>query len=395
MRQRWRDDFPLPDHRRSACDRHGPALLPVRRPSAGSTPASTTPTAAADRAVRGPDPGRQPVPAARAVPVRAVPVPAARSCGGSCRSGFIAYVVWWCRPAAWAWPLPWRSRSSFPKTPNQIIYGNTDMWAHGVHRRRGAAGAGRRSVFVTIKPSLSDLRVDRDPVARGGGSRRACWCLLSLPLIGLWLAVPDRDQELECGLSTLVRRPADVRVTDLRLAGFTGRVRSRCRPGGSKPPRRRARLTDLWAPAADHPRASSSCRARPALIDEIVWSRQLVLVFGNYDAGRARRSWPGSSAGSRSAAVVGGRIADRVRSRCACTGSSSSSWRSSCSLTPFTFRLINGAVPRTSTRRSRRRPQRARAAAGRAGRPGPGAGDGPDGRHAADADPAPRPRRAR
>ena len=48
------------------------------------------------------------------------------------------------------------------------------------------------------------------------------------------------------------------------------------------------------------------------LIDEIVWSRQLVLVFGNTTQA-VSAILTGSSAGSPSGAAVGGRIADRVR----------------------------------------------------------------------------------
>ena len=39
----------------------------------------------------------------------------------------IAWVVWWCRPALWGLPIL-AAIILFPKTPNQIIYGNTDMW---------------------------------------------------------------------------------------------------------------------------------------------------------------------------------------------------------------------------------------------------------------------------
>lgn len=100
--------------------------------------------------------------------------------------GLIAYVVWWCRPAMWAWPII-ALIVLYPKTPNQIIYGNTDMWVVA------AAAAGVRwawpSVLVTFKPSLVFLAVI------GIGSRSwwiaaAVLALISLPLLGLWLQYP-------------------------------------------------------------------------------------------------------------------------------------------------------------------------------------------------------------
>jgi len=39
----------------------------------------------------------------------------------------IGYVVWWCRPVAWMWPVL-ALIVLFPKTPAQILFGNTDMW---------------------------------------------------------------------------------------------------------------------------------------------------------------------------------------------------------------------------------------------------------------------------
>src|SRR4029078_6946076 len=64
----------------------------------------------------------------------------------------IAYLQWWCRPAAWAWPIL-ALILVFPKTPNQIIYGNTDMWIAAF-----IAGGVRwawPAVLVSIKPSLA------------------------------------------------------------------------------------------------------------------------------------------------------------------------------------------------------------------------------------------------
>lgn len=100
--------------------------------------------------------------------------------------GVIAYVVWWCRPAPWSWPLL-ALILLFPKTPNQIIYGNTDMWITAF-----IAGGVRwawPATLITIKPSLLFF------AAIGIGSRRwwiaaAVLALISLPFLGLWLQYP-------------------------------------------------------------------------------------------------------------------------------------------------------------------------------------------------------------
>ena len=98
----------------------------------------------------------------------------------------IAYVVGWCRPAPWAWPIL-AAIVLFPKTLNQIIYGNTDMWIAAF-----IAGGVRwawPATLVTIKPSLVFF-------AAIGIGKRSWWiaagvlALLSLPLIGLWLQYP-------------------------------------------------------------------------------------------------------------------------------------------------------------------------------------------------------------
>jgi hypothetical protein len=100
--------------------------------------------------------------------------------------GLIAYVVWWCRPAAWMWPII-ALILLFPKTPNQILYGNTDMWV------AAAIAGGVRwawpSVLVTFKPSLAFFAVI-------GIRARSWWIaagllvLASLPFLGLWLDYP-------------------------------------------------------------------------------------------------------------------------------------------------------------------------------------------------------------
>ncbi|MGK2849991.1 MAG: hypothetical protein ACSLFN_03665 [Candidatus Limnocylindrales bacterium] len=99
---------------------------------------------------------------------------------------FISAVVWWCRPAAWAWPIL-AAIVLFPKTPNQIIYGNTDMWITAWI----AAGVrwGWPAVLVTMKPSLI-------PFAALGVRSRSWWIaaiilgIVSLPWLPLWLDYP-------------------------------------------------------------------------------------------------------------------------------------------------------------------------------------------------------------
>lgn len=100
--------------------------------------------------------------------------------------GLIAYVVWWCRPVAWMWPVL-ALIVLFPKTPGQILFGNTDMWV------AAAIAAGVRwawpSVLVTFKPSLAFFAIL-------GIRSRSWWIaavllgLASLPFIGLWLDYP-------------------------------------------------------------------------------------------------------------------------------------------------------------------------------------------------------------
>lgn len=98
----------------------------------------------------------------------------------------VGYVVWWCRPAAWSWPLL-ALFVLFPKTPNLIIYGNSDMWA------AAAIAAGVRwgwpAVLITFKPSVAIFGAI-------GIRTRAWWIaagvlvLVSLPFLALWLDYP-------------------------------------------------------------------------------------------------------------------------------------------------------------------------------------------------------------
>jgi hypothetical protein len=99
---------------------------------------------------------------------------------------FIVYVVWWCRPAIWAWPIL-LAIVVFPKTPNQIIYGNTDMWIAAFIA--GGVRFGWPSTLVSIKPSLIFF-------AAIGILRRSWWiavavlAVASLPFLALWLDYP-------------------------------------------------------------------------------------------------------------------------------------------------------------------------------------------------------------
>jgi hypothetical protein len=100
--------------------------------------------------------------------------------------GTIGAVVWWCRPAVWAWPIL-ALIVLLPKTLNQIIYGNTDMWiaAFVALSVRYAWPA----TLVTIKPSVLFFAVL-------GIRSRSWWLaalvlgLLSLPFLALWLEWP-------------------------------------------------------------------------------------------------------------------------------------------------------------------------------------------------------------
>lgn len=100
--------------------------------------------------------------------------------------GLIAYVVWWCRPTALGWAAL-AMLMLFPKSPNLIIYGNTDMWVGAAI----AAGVrwGWPSVLTTLKPSLVFFAVL-------GIRSRAWWiaagllAVASLPFLALWALYP-------------------------------------------------------------------------------------------------------------------------------------------------------------------------------------------------------------
>ncbi|MFL5675185.1 MAG: hypothetical protein ACJ779_09270, partial [Chloroflexota bacterium] len=78
-----------------------------------------------------------------------------------------------------------------------------------------------------------------------------------------------------------------------------------------------------------------------ALIDEIVWSRQLVLVFGNTTQA-VSAILAGFFGGIAIGSYVGGRVADRVRNGLRMYGFLELALALVVLLTPLTFRLING-----------------------------------------------------
>jgi hypothetical protein len=100
--------------------------------------------------------------------------------------GFLGYVIWWCRPAAWAWPIL-AAIVLFPKTPNQIIFGNTDMWIAAFIA--GGVRWGWPAVLVSIKPSLAFFGVIGIG-ARSWWIAAAVLAVVSLPFLALWLDYP-------------------------------------------------------------------------------------------------------------------------------------------------------------------------------------------------------------
>ncbi len=92
------------------------------------------------------------------------------------------------------------------------------------------------------------------------------------------------------------------------------------------------------------------------LIDEIVWSRQLVLVFGNTTQA-VSAILTGFFGGMAIGSLIGGRIADRVGSPLRLYGGLEIVLAVVVIVTPVTFRLIDD-VYAGSTRRSRGRHRR-------------------------------------
>ncbi len=128
-----------------------------------------------------------------------------------------------------------------------------------------------------------------------------------------------------------------------------------------------------------------------ALIDEIVWSRQLVLVFGNTTQA-VSAILTGFFGGLAIGSVVGGRLADRVANPMRMYGILELVLVVVVLLTPVSFPLIARSVPRDlpgpGGLAAAPRPGQ-----DRVGDPRPGAGHGAHGRDTPDADSAPGPDR--
>jgi hypothetical protein len=109
----------------------------------------------------------------------------------------IGYVTWWCRPAMWAWPLLLLLLIA-PKTPAQILFGNTDMWVTAF-----IAGAVRWSwpgVLLTFKPSLAFFGAI-GVLSRWWWIAAAIQVLASLPLLSYWLEYPTIARNSSAQLS--------------------------------------------------------------------------------------------------------------------------------------------------------------------------------------------------
>ena len=221
----------------------------------------------------------------------------------------------------------------FPKTPGQILFGNTDMWV------AAAIAGGVRwawpSVLVTFKPSLAFF-------ALIGIRARSWWIAAGLfalgqPSVPLALAgLPGRDEQLERQVLVLVRKPAILCAPHRRVSRFEPAWRRTPFPTWT-----------AWSPSGrrmGHPRQvrTASIEITPGsilaifvlsgaagLIYEVVWARQLVLVFGNTTQAVSTiltGFFGGIAIGS--VARRPDRRPGRVR-RCGCTACSSSSWWSS------------------------------------------------------------------
>ena len=124
-----------------------------------------------------------------------------------------------------------------------------------------------------------------------------------------------------------------------------------------------------------------------ALIDEIVWSRQLVLVFGNTTQA-VSAILTGFFGGMAIGSFVGGRIADRIRVPLRMYGLLELALVVVVLVTPVSFRLI-GELYRGVYPDLEGSPAVLALRASGSGGPGAGTGDRDDGRDPADAHPAP------
>lgn len=100
--------------------------------------------------------------------------------------GIYAYVVLWCRPAIWAWPII-AACILYPKTANQIIYGNTDMWLAAFIA--GGVRWGWPAVLISLKPSLAIFGF-LGILSRGWWIGAAVIAVASLPFLTTLLDYP-------------------------------------------------------------------------------------------------------------------------------------------------------------------------------------------------------------
>ena len=109
----------------------------------------------------------------------------------------LAYVIWWCRPHVWAWPLLLLLLIA-PKSPAQIVFGNTDMWV--VAFLAAAVRWSWPGVLLSFKPSLAFFGVV-------GVLSRSWWVALvalgvaSLPLAAHWIEYPTIARNSSAQLS--------------------------------------------------------------------------------------------------------------------------------------------------------------------------------------------------
>ena len=172
---------------------------------------------------------------------------------------------------------------------------------------------------------------------------------------------------------------------DVEVAGSVGHRDTLAAPGHGT-------LRRCRRPRAGPSSPSSCCPGRLVSSYEIVWSRQLVLVFGNTTQA-VSAILAGFFGGMAIGSVVGGRLADRVRSPLRMYGLIELVLVVVVLVTPLTFRLIRSLYGEVC-RRSRGRAAAPRRAPIGPCAAGPGAGDRADGRHAADADAPSQRRRA-
>ena len=258
----------------------------------------------------------EPVSAARAVPVRAVPGPARPSCGGSSRSRHrLRRVVVPAGRLGVADPRPDRAVPQDARTRSSTA---TRTCGSRPSSPAASAGPGRRRSSRSSRRCCSSRS---SASGRGrGGSPRSCSPSLSLPFLGPVAGLPDRDAQLVRQVLVLVREPAVLRPAARRLARLDAGAGTVPSPPGRSACCVRGGAT-VRAVDGDGRRDESRwlilgifiLSGAAGLVYEIVWSRQLVLVFGNTTQA-VSAILTGFFGGMAIGAAVGGRVADRVRS---------------------------------------------------------------------------------